>query len=99
MIVVLGATGNLGSKVTAKLQETNTPFLGITSAGREMPGFRRGDLMDRGFLTEILSEATSLFSILPGSVYPVWDEYAALLKVVIEKSMVSQILKIIKYLT
>jgi len=94
MIVVLGATGTLGSKVTAKLRETNTPFLGIASPGQEMPGIRRGNLMDRSFLTEILSGATSLFSILPGSLYPVWDDYAALLKIVLEESKVSHIVNI-----
>jgi uncharacterized protein YbjT (DUF2867 family) len=94
MIVVLGATGNLGSKITAKLQETNTPFLGIASAGSGMPGVCRGDLMDRGFLTEILSGATSLFSILPGSLYPVWEDYAALLRSVLAESRVSHMVNI-----
>lgn len=94
MIVVLGATGNLGSKVTAKLQETNTPFLGIASAGSARQEFQRGDLTDRGFLTEILSEATSLFSILPGSLYPVMHDYATLLRGVLEECQVSHIVNI-----
>ena len=94
MIVVLGATGNAGSKITAKLQETNTPFLGIASAGSGIQEFRKGDLMDRGFLTEILSGATSLFSILPDSLYPIWHDYAALLRRVLEESQVSHIVNI-----
>jgi hypothetical protein len=94
MIVVLGATGNLGSKIIAKIKETNTPFLGIASAGSVMPGVRRGDLMDRSFMTEILSGATSVFSILPGSLYPVWQDYAALLRTVLEESQVSHMVNI-----
>jgi uncharacterized protein YbjT (DUF2867 family) len=94
MIVVLGATGNAGSKITAKLQETNTQFLRIASAGSGMQGVSSGDLMDREFLTEILSGATSLFSILPGSLYPVWEDYAALLRSVLEESPVSHIVNI-----
>ncbi|NEU07000.1 hypothetical protein GZH53_01635 [Flavihumibacter sp. R14] len=94
MIVVLGATGNVGSKITAKLQETNTPFLGIGLANSEIQGFRRGDLMDRNFLEQILSGATSLLTILPGSLYPVWHDYAALLRSVLEESQVSHIVNI-----
>lgn len=94
MIVVLGATGNAGSKITAKLQETNTPFLGITSTRSARQEFRRGDLMDRAFLTEILSGATILLSILPGSLYPVMHDYAALLRSVFVETQVSHLVNI-----
>jgi uncharacterized protein YbjT (DUF2867 family) len=93
MIVVLGATGNLGSKITAILKESNTSFIGV-SATSEIPGFRRGELMDRSFLAEILSGATCLFSILPDSLYPVWKDYTALITSVLEESQVTHVVNI-----
>ena len=94
MIVLLGATGNVGSKISTRLHKSNTPFLGIGATGPEINGFSRGDLMDRSFLREIFSKATSLFSILPDSLYRVWQEYAALLRSALVESQVSHIVNI-----
>ncbi len=94
MIVVIGATGNVGSKVTANLKTSNSPFLGVRSAGGVTNGLRSGELMDRVFLTDILAEAKYLFSILPGSLYPIWENYAELLTSVIKESKVSHIVNI-----
>lgn len=94
MIVVIGATGNVGSKVIANLQNLNTSFLGIRSAEGAPNGVRSGDLMYPAFLTDMLSEAKCLFSILPGSLYPKWEEYAELLTSVLRESTVSHIVNI-----
>lgn len=97
MIVVLGATGHLGSKVSNKLAEKNVPFRGIASPASPVksPEFLTGDLMDGNFLREILSEATTLFSILPVNLYPIWNEYASLLTAVLaEKNQVTHLVNI-----
>ncbi|SKB50082.1 Rossmann-fold NAD(P)-binding domain-containing protein [Daejeonella lutea] len=94
MIVIIGATGNVGSKVTANLQHLDIPFLGIRSANGAPDGIRSGDLMDPDFLKDIASNAQSIFSILPGSLYPNWEDYAELLTNAIKESPVSHIVNI-----
>lgn len=57
MIVVIGGTGNVGSKVISNLRDSNTPYLAIQSANGATEGYRKGNLMDLVFLNEVLSEA------------------------------------------
>ena len=102
MIVIFGATGNVGRKVTRKLSEKGVPFLGIASQNSAHPEsntLKKGNLMNPAFLEQILHLAEAVFIILPESLYAQGLEYASLLVKAIEKSTVAHVVNISNAIT
>ncbi|HEY0900090.1 MAG TPA: NAD(P)H-binding protein [Sphingobacteriaceae bacterium] len=102
MIVIFGATGNVGGKVARKLSEKDVPFLGVASqnsAHPETTKLKKGNLMNPAFLEQILHQAEAVFIILPESLYAQGLEYASLLVKTIEKSTVTHVVNISNAIT
>lgn len=102
MIVIFGATGNVGRKVVQKLTKQDVPFLGIASKNSVHPettSLLKGDLMDFAFLEQVLHTATSVFIILPDSLYAHSLAYANLIIRTIEKSPVTHVVNISNAIT
>ncbi|WP_433504703.1 NAD(P)H-binding protein [Pseudonocardia halophobica] len=67
MITVLGATGNTGGRVAARLAETGEQVRAVSRSGRAVPGAEawQGDAGDRDFLTRAFTGAGAAYVLLP----------------------------------
>jgi len=103
MIVIFGATGNVGKKVARKLSVKGVPYLGVASPNSALKpdtsSLVKGDLMNSAFLEQVLNQAKAVFIILPESLYPKAQEYASLLVKTIEKSTVTHVVNISNAIT
>ncbi|MCE3552601.1 NAD(P)H-binding protein [Pseudonocardia sp. RS11V-5] len=63
MITVLGATGNTGGRVAARLAEAGEQVRAVSRSGRPVPGAEpwRGDATDRDFLTRAFTGAGAAY--------------------------------------
>lgn len=67
MITVLGATGNTGGRVAARLTEAGEQVRAVSRSGRAVPGAEpwQGDAGDRDFLTRAFTGADAAYVLLP----------------------------------
>jgi uncharacterized protein YbjT (DUF2867 family) len=67
MISVLGATGNTGGRVAARLAEAGEQVRAVSRSGRAVPGAEpwQGDATDRDFLTRAFAGADAAYVLLP----------------------------------
>jgi uncharacterized protein YbjT (DUF2867 family) len=67
VITVLGATGNTGGRVAARLTEAGEQVRAVSRSGRPVPGAEpwQGDATDRDFLTRAFIGADAAYVLLP----------------------------------
>ncbi|GAA4711714.1 NAD(P)H-binding protein [Pseudonocardia yuanmonensis] len=71
MITVLGATGNTGGRVAARLAEAGQQVRAVSRSGRAVPGAEpwQGDATDRDFLTRAFTGADAAYVLLPSDLF------------------------------
>jgi len=90
MIVVTGATGNIGRPLVATLAEAGQDVTAVSRRVAEVPdGVRHvvADLAEPGSLDEVLSDATALFLLLSGDLHAVGARPADLVEKAVKQGV------------